>query len=148
MRQSERGFTIIELIVVMAVIGILATIGLPKFRNTRERATRASMLSDLKNLVAVQESYFSSTNDYAGGTTTGPEILVAGDAGRVTFRPSTGNVITLTRTTTAVNGAGWAATATNPQVTSTDADVCGIFVGHTSYSPNAAVTQPGIPACY
>lgn len=148
MRESKRGFTIIELVVVMAIIGILATIGIPKLRNTRERASRASMLTDLKNLIALQEAYFSSTNDYAGGVTTGPEILAVGDGGRITFRPSTGNVVTLSRMTTGVNGAGWSATATNPQVTSPESDVCGIFVGHTSYAPNAAVTQPGIPVCY
>ncbi|HQW65661.1 MAG TPA: prepilin-type N-terminal cleavage/methylation domain-containing protein [Gemmatimonadales bacterium] len=149
MRQSERGFTIIELIVVIVVLGLLATMALPRLRYTKERAYRASMMSDLKNLVALQEGYFSAANDYAGGLTSGPEKVAKGASGRISFTPSPGNTIAVTRRNPAgARGPGWTATVRNPQVTTKSADICGIYIGHKAYAPNAKVASAGIPACY
>ena len=45
--RSRPGFTIVELMVVVTVIGLLTTIGLPKFRDVQRRAVATQMLGDL-----------------------------------------------------------------------------------------------------
>ncbi len=149
MRERSGGFTLVEMLVVMVVLGILATLAIPRLQYTKERAYRTSMLSDLKNLVALQEGYFSAANDYAGGITSGPELVAKGAGGRISFIPSSGNAIKMTRHNPAgARGSGWTATAKNPSVTTKGGDVCGIYIGHKAYAPNAKVTIPGVPACY
>ena len=141
--MSNKGFTLIELLIVVVIIGILAAIAIPKFANTKQKAIVASMKSDLRNLVTAQEAFFSDNNDYAGATTAAAQTNGTGGAGKVTFTPSTGNVLTLTY----VDAAGWKATMTNPAVTGSPA-TCGIFTGPAANSPNAAVTQEGSPGCW
>ena len=62
--QSEQGFTLLELIVVVAVLGILAAIALQQFSLYRSRATDAAMRSDLKNAALAMESYYGEFLDY------------------------------------------------------------------------------------
>ena len=47
----QRGFTLIELMVVVVVIGILAGIGIPNFLSLRQRSARSSCVSNQRNLV-------------------------------------------------------------------------------------------------
>ena len=56
--SSEEGFTLLELIVVVAVLGILAAIAIQQFQVHRARAVDASMRSDLKNAAMAMESYY------------------------------------------------------------------------------------------
>ena len=56
--SSESGFTLLELIVVVAVLGILAAIAIQQFQLHRARAVDASMRSDLKNAALAMESYY------------------------------------------------------------------------------------------
>ena len=49
-RFSSRGFTLIELMVVIAIIGTLASIAIPSYISYREKGVQASIISELKNI--------------------------------------------------------------------------------------------------
>jgi prepilin-type N-terminal cleavage/methylation domain-containing protein len=70
-RQSPRGFTLIELMVVVAVIGILSTVALPVYQKATLRARAAERGTMLQSLnVAIQDAYNRSMVP-AGGTLNG-----------------------------------------------------------------------------
>ena len=53
----SRGFTLIELMIVVVVIGILATIGAANFSSARQRSIDAAMKSDLHHAMTALEDY-------------------------------------------------------------------------------------------
>ncbi len=73
MRRSA--FTLIELLIVVAIIGILAAIAVPNFLNARTRANVARVKADLRNVSTALESYFVDRANYPSGHD-GNDLLV------------------------------------------------------------------------
>ena len=90
MRQFRKGFTLIEVLVVMVVLGILSGIAIARYLDTKDAAYLASMKADLRNfalyeqnfLMDSQGSYFSGNGSAEGFVpTAGVTIAATADAG-------------------------------------------------------------------
>ncbi|HEY7685748.1 MAG TPA: prepilin-type N-terminal cleavage/methylation domain-containing protein [Gemmatimonadales bacterium] len=123
-RRARAGFTLVEIIVVVVIIGLLATIVIPKFSSSRERALVTAMKSDLRNLLTVQEGWMADSGSYA---TSFPTTI---------WRTSTG----VTGPTITLTANGWTASVGHMSTAKT----CAIFVGTT---PLAPATKEGVPTC-
>jgi len=84
---SNQGFTLLELLVVVAVLGILMAIAIQQFQLFRARAIDAAMRSDLKNAALAMESYYGEFLAYPA---TEAAILKAG------YRKTSGVTLSIT----------------------------------------------------
>ena len=62
--KDQKGFTLVELMIVVAIIGILAAIAIPQFAKYRARAQNTAALSDLRNLRTDMEGYYAEHQQY------------------------------------------------------------------------------------
>jgi len=103
-KKNQKGFTLVELLVVVAIIGILAAIAIPQYNQYRSRAYIASMKADAKNLYTAVQAWIA---DNPGGvlvadtSTNGAAYTTYLSAGR----SSPGNTVAVTNmgVVTAVN---------------------------------------------
>ena len=61
---NAKGFSLLELLVVVAIIGLLTAIAIPQFVSYRARAVDSQMKSDLKNAALAMDSYFAEKKEY------------------------------------------------------------------------------------
>jgi type IV pilus assembly protein PilA len=59
-----RGFSLVELLVVLAILGLLAAFAIPQFVSYRASAVDSQMKGDLKNAALAMESYFAEKKTY------------------------------------------------------------------------------------
>lgn len=65
MVRNHKGFTMIELLIVIVILGVLAAIAMPRFKESKRQAFVAAMKSDLRNIVSAAEAKFSDDGSYA-----------------------------------------------------------------------------------
>jgi prepilin-type N-terminal cleavage/methylation domain-containing protein len=84
--MNKKGFTLTELLIVLAIIGILAMISVPAYVGQQKRAARTEAYSNLENLRLLQEQFFAENGAYTASAADVAAIqaLLSG------FRPGTG----------------------------------------------------------
>ena len=118
MARRKSGFTLIEILIVVVVIGILAAIAWPKFAQVKGRARAATLRADLRNLITAQEQYLAETGTYTSNTAL------------LSYHSSEGVTVNIIEAT----ASGWSATTTHPLSLPL---TCAIFYGS---------AQPLLPA--
>ena len=63
-KKGQKGFTLVELMIVVAIIGILAAIAIPQFTKYRARAQNTAALTDLRNVRTDLEGYMAEWQHY------------------------------------------------------------------------------------
>jgi len=71
MHLKTKGFTLIELMIVVAIIGILATIAYPSYQEQVKSSRRADAKGALAGLASAMERHSTANNTYLGAGTTG-----------------------------------------------------------------------------
>jgi len=108
MRLNKKGFTLIELMIVVAIIGILAAIAIPNFLNYQCKSKQSEAKQALGTISKNQEAYYAERNTYTA------------DQGRLGFAMKGGSRYTITVTATTV---GYTATASTIGIKGTATDV-------------------------
>lgn len=128
MRNSS-GFSLIELLLVTLIIGVLATIAIPRLTSARDRAFVATMQSDLRNLATRQEIHYADNLTYSD------------DLDDLAFASSDRVTITLVE----ASGTGWSATAAHQAFESDDG--CSVYFGDAEATELGDPEGPGEIAC-
>jgi type IV pilus assembly protein PilE len=106
MIKWSKGMTLIELMIAVAVVGILSAIAYPSYQNQVRRSNRADAITALTSMANAQERFYLASNTYTTNTTSLGFAAGTGNSQRgfYTLAVPIGDTTTFTITATAVAG--------------------------------------------
>ena len=107
--MDKKGITLVELLIVVAIIGILAAVAIPGYIGQQRKAARTEGSSNLQNLRLLEEQFFSENGTYVGTTGADNELSTTLQTVLSGFRPGSATDLNYDYT---VVGAATAFTAT------------------------------------
>ena len=126
--MNRYGFTLIEMMMVVVIVGLLTAVAIPRVQAARGRAFVATMKADLRNFAVAEESYYYDFRLYAGNVA----ILQARG-----HEVSAGVAVLVNEATPM----GWSATASHAN----SPIRCYLFTG--AAAPVGAATEDGLLRC-
>lgn len=103
--ERARGFTLIELMIVVAVVAVLAAIALPSYQDSIRKSRRSEAMADLANAAQLAERFRTVNNTYTGAPGMPAQSPATGTAYYTIVYANTGtNTFTLTATPLATGG--------------------------------------------
>ena len=109
-RKLQTGFTLVELIIVVAIISILASIAIPAYNGYVETSKRSDAQASLMALAIAQEKYRASNPTYTTVITDLNGVSAASESGYYTLAVTAASGVTFTATATPN---GWADSNSN-----------------------------------
>jgi type IV pilus assembly protein PilA len=82
--RSERGFTLIELMIVVAILGIVAAIAVPNFLRYQAQSRQSEARANLSGIFISETAFFGEQSRFSSTTDTGYQV--AGTSNRYTYR--------------------------------------------------------------
>jgi type IV pilus assembly protein PilE len=118
-RQNSHGFTLIEMLVVVAMLGILASIAYPSYSQYSRRADRAEARAQIMRAASQLERVFTERSSYPASANFGALFGASGDSIRSSLDQPTVGKYQIVYTATQSTGSGpydqWTLTATKTQ---------------------------------
>jgi len=68
LQRNQKGFTLIELMIVVVIIGILAALAIPRFMQATGKAKKSEAKSVLKQIYVLERAYFQENDTYVAST--------------------------------------------------------------------------------
>jgi len=130
LRDNQAGFTLIELMIVVAIIGILASIGIPFYQNSAAKARQAEAISLMSGIYTHQLTYKAETGTFgASENEIGLDVQGARLYNAAVFTNVTASTFTATLTANLDNDPiidTWQLTDKSPRSTITCSDITNI----------------------